>query len=77
MLKSKILSEIFRCVFQAQQIHEKAFLENSLALEYVPGPYITKEICDKVDERTPWLLKYVFDWYVIQEICEKAVDYHI
>ena len=73
MLKSKILSEIFRCVFQAQKIYEKAFLENSLALEYVHGAYITKEMCDKVNERRPWLLKYVFDWYVTQGIVKKQL----
>lgn len=32
-----VFSKIFKNIFQAQQMYEKAVLENPLALEYIPG----------------------------------------
>ena len=52
----------------------KAADDYSVALEFVPDQYKTKEMCNRIISDDPFSLRYVSDQYKTQQMCDKAVD---
>ena len=53
---------------------DKAVDDYSIALEFVPERYKSKEISDKIISENPFMLKYCHDKYITQKMCDEVVD---
>ena len=53
---------------------DKAVDDYSIALEFIPDRYKSKEMCDKIISENPFMLKYCPDKYITQKTCDEAVD---
>ena len=53
---------------------DKTVGDYSIALEFVPDRYKSKEMCHKIISENPFMLKYCPDKYVTQKMFDEAVD---
>ena len=54
---------------------DKAVDDYSVALEFVPDWYKSKEICDKFISENPFMLKYCPDKYITLKMCNTDDDF--